>query len=78
MSELHRVSHSRDKTLYEEREHRRRQMLLLQKDLNNMPAEAIAEILGPDYNPNSRNAQNPSSMLLNWLWGRPTSNESDN
>lgn len=43
-----------------------------------MPAEAIAEILGPDYNPNSRNAQNPSSMLLNWLWGRPTSNESDN
>lgn len=72
MSELHKVSHSRDKTLYEEREQRRRQMNLFQ-DVANMPPEALAGALaevGPDFKPNSRNTQNASSVLMDWLWGR--------
>lgn len=76
LSELHNVSHSRDKTLYEERDQRRRQMHMMQRDVANMPPEALAELFGPDY-PNSRATQNPSSMLLNWLWGKP-SNQDDN
>lgn len=71
LSELHKVSHSRDKTLKEEREQRRRQMNIFQKDVANMPPEAIAELFGPDFKPNTRNTQNPSSMLMDWLWGRP-------
>lgn len=78
LSELHNVNHSRDKRLYEEREQRRRQMELFQRDVANMPPEAIAELFGPDYNPNIRNNQNASSMILNWLWGNPSSNESQN
>ncbi|XP_055300322.1 protein lava lamp-like isoform X2 [Sitodiplosis mosellana] len=70
LSELHKVSHSRDKTLKEEREQRRRQMNVFQKDVANMPPEAIAELFGPDFKPNTRNTQNASSMLMDWLWGR--------
>lgn len=72
MSELHKVSHSRDKTLYEEREQRRRQMNLFQ-DVANMPPEALAELetsVGPDFKSNSRNTQNASSVLMDWLWGK--------
>lgn len=71
LSQLHNVNHSRDKTLYEDRDQRRRQMSLMQRDVANMPPEALAELFGPDYNANARNnSQNPSSMLLNWLWGK--------
>lgn len=65
------MNHSRDKTLYEDRDQRRRQMSLMQRDVANMPPEALAELFGPDYNANARsNSQNPSTMLLNWLWGK--------
>lgn len=77
LSELHNVSHSRDKTLKEEREQRRRQINLFQKDVANMPPEAIAELFGPDFKPNTRNTPNASSMLMDWLWGR-NDNESHN
>lgn len=77
LSELHKVSHSRDKTLKEEREQRRRQMDVFQKDVANIPQEAIDELFGPDFKPNSRNTQNTSSMLMGWLWGRGDS-ESNN
>lgn len=71
LSELHKVSHSRDKTLKEEREQRRRQMSIFQKDVANMPPEAIAELFGKDYRPTTQNTtQNASSMLMDWLWGR--------
>lgn len=72
LSELHNVNHSRDKTLYEDREQRRRQMSLLQRerDVANMPPEALAELFGPDYAATRNNSQNPSTMLLNWLWGK--------
>lgn len=78
MSELHEVRHSRDKRLYEEREQRRRQMNLFQRDVANMPPEAIAELFGPDFNPAARQNQHPSSTILNWLWGKPASNEPQN
>lgn len=77
LSELHKVSHSRDKTLKEEREQRRRQMDVFQKDVANIPQEAIDELFGPDFKPNSRNTQNTSSILMGWLWGRGD-NESHN
>lgn len=78
LSELHNVSHSRDKTLYEDREYRRRQMSFLQRDVANMPPEALAEVFGPDYNSYARSLQNPSTTLLDWLWGTKSSNEPEN
>lgn len=84
LSELHKVGHSRDKTLYEERDQRRRQMSFLQRDLSNMPPEAVAEaqsqfaeLFGADY-AQHRNNQNPGTALLNWLWGSSSNNEADN
>lgn len=71
MSELHKVSHSRDKTLKEEREQRRRQMHVFQQDVANMPPEAITELFGSDFRSNARYQQNASS-LMDWLWGRPS------
>ncbi|XP_031624926.1 protein lava lamp [Contarinia nasturtii] len=70
LSELHKVSQSRDKTLKEEREQRRRQMNIFQKDMANMPPEAMAELFGPDFKPNTRNTQNTSSTLMDWILGR--------
>lgn len=77
------MGHSRDKTLFEEREQRRRQMSFLQRDLSNMPPEAIvearsqfAELFGSDYDQHSRHNQNSATAILNWLWG--SINESDN
>ncbi|KAJ6632671.1 Protein lava lamp [Pseudolycoriella hygida] len=71
ISQLHNVSHSRDKTLREEREQRQRQMALLQRDVATLPPEAVAELIGADYTL-SRQSQSPSSVLLNWLWGKST------
>lgn len=77
ISQLHNVSHSRDKTLREEREQRQRQMALLQRDVATLPPEAVAELIGADYTL-SRQSQSPSSVLLNWLWGRTTPRQPDN
>jgi len=71
LSQLHNVSHSRDKTLREEREQRQRQMAFLQRDVATLPPEAVAELIGADYTL-SRQSQSPSSVLLNWLWGKST------
>ncbi|XP_037038202.1 protein lava lamp isoform X2 [Bradysia coprophila] len=71
LSQLHHVSHSRDKTLREEREQRQRQMAFLQRDVATLPPEAVAELIGADYTL-SRQSQSPSSVLLNWLWGKST------
>ena len=49
LSQLQAVSHARDKHLREEREQRHRQMEMLQKDVANMPAEAVAHLVGADY-----------------------------
>lgn len=78
LSELHNVSHSRDKTLSQDREYRQRQMNFLQRDVANMPPEALAEIFGPDYNTYARNLHNPSTNLLDWLFGSKSSNEPEN
>lgn len=85
LSELHTVGHSRDKTMFEERDQRRRQMSFLQRDLSNMPPEAVAEarsqfaeLFGADFAQSSRNSQNAGSALLNWLFGSSSNNESDN
>lgn len=60
-------------------------MSFLQRDLSNMPPEAIAEarsqfdeLFGSDFAHSSRNNQNPGSALLNWLFGSSSNNESDN
>lgn len=71
------MSHSRDKTLTEDREYRQRQMSFLQRDVANMPPEALAEIFGPDYN-SHRNLQNQPTNLFDWLFGTKSSNESEN
>lgn len=76
ISQLHNVSHSRDKTLREEREQRQRQMALLQRDVATLPPEAVAELIGADYTL-SRQSQSPSSVLLNWLWGKSTPRQPD-
>lgn len=78
LSELHAVSHGRDKTLREEREQRHRQMSLLQRDVANMPPEAVAELFGLNNNSAARSSQNPSSILLSWLWGKSTTDDDNN
>lgn len=47
--QLQGVSHARDKTLQEDRENRQRQMTQLQKDISNIPSEAVANLVGADY-----------------------------
>lgn len=69
---------SREKTLREEREHRQRQMTILQRDVATLPPEAVAELIGSaDYSGSRRmmisETQSPSSVLLNWLWGKSSS-----
>lgn len=49
LNELRSVGHSRDKTLHEDRVKRQRQMELVQKDLANLPKDAVQELVGPDY-----------------------------
>lgn len=64
------------KKLIEERKYNQRQMALLQQDVSTLPAEAIAELIGSDYNQSRQSQsqqQNPSSLILNWLWGKSTS-----
>lgn len=67
MSQLQRTGQTRTTKLLEEREHSQRQMALLQKDVATLPPEAVAELIG-DYS-SPRPPSNPSSLLLNWLWG---------
>lgn len=51
-------------------------MALLQQDVATLPPEAVAELIGTDYNlarQSQSQSQNPSSLILNWLWGKSTS-----
>lgn len=67
------VGHSRDRTLREERDQRRRQMTILQRDVATLPPEAVAELIGADYTMSRSNtAQSQPSQLLSWLWGKST------
>lgn len=76
LSELHKVSHSRDKTLYEDRERRRRQMSLLERDVVNMPQEALKELFGPEFD--LSNVLSPPTSLLDWFWGKGNSSSTNN
>ncbi|XP_055843691.1 protein lava lamp [Episyrphus balteatus] len=67
LSQLHSVSHS--KRFQEERDMRQRQMEQIQQDVAKMPSEALSELVGSDL---SQSNQSPSSVLLNWLWGKPS------
>ncbi|XP_077292503.1 lava lamp [Arctopsyche grandis] len=71
ISELHSVSHFRDIRVKDERESRQRQMELLQRDIQNLPPEAAAQLREAHYTL-SRDTQSASTVLFNWLWGRTT------
>lgn len=49
ITQLHAASNSRDKTLQEDREKRQRQFMQLQKDISNIPSEAVSQLVGADY-----------------------------
>lgn len=72
LSQLQSVNHLRDKRFIEEREQRQRHMSMLQQDCENMPQEAIAELIGADYTISRTSQQSSSSTLLNWFWGTST------
>lgn len=71
---------TRHKTLRDEREQRQRQMAILQRDVATLPAEAVAELMGADYDATAE-AENrrqpaaaaadesPYTALLNLFWG---------
>lgn len=71
LSQIHAVNHAKDKRLWEDREQRQRQMEKLQQDVANIPSEAVSELVGADL---TNTAQRPSTVLLNWLWGNPSTN----
>ncbi|XP_068627936.1 protein lava lamp-like [Battus philenor] len=71
LSELRSVKHSRDVTLRHESEQRQLGMRLLQRDVANLPPEAL-EQLTQAHHTLSRDTQSTSTVLLNWLRGKST------
>ncbi|CAH2063460.1 unnamed protein product, partial [Iphiclides podalirius] len=71
LSELRSVKHSRDVTLRHDSEQRQLGMRLLQRDVANLPPEAL-EQLTQAHHTLSRDTQSTPTMLLNWLRGKST------
>ncbi|XP_063530303.1 protein lava lamp-like [Cydia strobilella] len=71
LSELRSVKHSRDVVLRHESEARELDMRLLQRDVANLPPEAVHQ-LTQAHHTLSRDSQSTSTVLLNWLRGKST------
>lgn len=71
LSELRGVRHSRDVRLRQESEQRQMDLRLLQRDVANLPTEAV-EQLAQAHHTLSRDSQSTSTVLLNWLRGKST------
>lgn len=71
LSELRSVKHSRDVVLRHESEARELGMRLLQRDVANLPPEAVHQ-LTQAHHTLSRDSQSTSTVLLNWLRGKST------
>ncbi|CAK1551689.1 unnamed protein product [Leptosia nina] len=71
LSELRSVKHSRDVRLRHESEQRQMGMRLLQRDVANLPPEAV-EQLNQAHHTLSRDSQSTPTVLLNWLRGKST------
>ncbi|XP_026491738.2 protein lava lamp-like isoform X1 [Vanessa tameamea] len=71
LSELRSVKHSRDVRFRHESEQRQLGMRLLQRDVANLPAEAV-EQLTQAHHTLSRDTQSTPTVLLNWLRGKST------
>ncbi|XP_038213070.1 protein lava lamp [Zerene cesonia] len=71
LSELRSVKHSRDVRLRHESEQRQLGMRLLQRDVANLPPEAV-EQLNQAHHTLSRDSQSTPTVLLNWLRGKST------
>jgi hypothetical protein len=69
ISELSSAKQSRERTFREEKEQRFNQRSLIERDLANLPPEAKAQIAGSS----SEQVQSPSSLLLNWILGKKSS-----
>ncbi|XP_059060206.1 uncharacterized protein LOC131853355 [Achroia grisella] len=71
LSELRSVKHSRDVRLRHESEQRQMDLRLLQRDVANLPPEAVDQ-LAQAHHTLSRDSQSTSTVLLNWLRGKST------
>ncbi|XP_023950065.2 protein lava lamp [Bicyclus anynana] len=71
LTELRSVKHSRDVRLRHESEQRQLGMRLLQRDVANLPPEAV-EQLTQAHHTLSRDTQSTPTVLLNWLRGKST------
>ncbi|XP_050362829.1 golgin subfamily A member 4-like [Nymphalis io] len=71
LSELRSVKHSRDVRFRHESEQRQLGMRLLQRDVANLPPEAV-EQLTQAHHTLSRDTQSTPTVLLNWLRGKST------
>lgn len=71
LSELRSVKHSRDVRLRNESEQRQLDLRLLQRDVANLPPEAVDQ-LAQAHHTLSRDSQSTSTVLLNWLRGKST------
>lgn len=71
LSELRSVKHSRDVRLRHESEKRQMDLRLLQRDVANLPPEAVDQ-LAQAHHTISRDSQSTSTVLLNWLRGKST------
>lgn len=71
LSELRSVKHTRDVRLRHESEQRQLDLRLLQRDVANLPPEAV-EQLAQAHHTLSRDTQSTSTVLLNWLRGKST------
>ncbi|CAG9791877.1 unnamed protein product [Diatraea saccharalis] len=71
LSELRSVKHSRDVRLRQESEQRQMDLRLLQRDVANLPPEAVDQ-LAQAHHTLSRDSQSTSTVLLNWLRGKST------
>ncbi|KAL5276242.1 lva family protein [Megaselia abdita] len=72
LSQLQYMNYNRDKNFKEERDERIRQMERIQQDVANIPQQAVSQLVGTDL---SQTSQSPSSVLLNWLWGKPSTSD---
>ncbi|XP_045763755.1 protein lava lamp-like [Maniola jurtina] len=71
LTELRSVRHSRDVRLRHDSEQRQLGMRLLQRDVANLPPEAV-EQLAQAHHTLSRDTQSTPTVLLNWLRGKST------
>ncbi|CAB3256637.1 unnamed protein product [Arctia plantaginis] len=71
LTELRSVKHSRDVRLRQDSEQRQLDLRLLQRDVANLPPEAVDQ-LAQAHHTLSRDSQSTPTVLLNWLRGKST------